>query len=31
VLHEAVSDTDGASAWWVDAGGETRVPARLLD
>ena len=31
VLHEAVSDTDGASAWRVDRAGETRVPARLLD
>ncbi len=30
VLHEAVTDTDGASAWRVDRDGETRVSARLL-
>ena len=31
VLHEAVTDTAGASAWRVDRDGETRVGARLLD
>ncbi len=30
VLHEGVRDRDGAAAWRVDAGGETRVEARLL-
>ena len=30
VLHEAVRDRDGASAWRVDRDGETRVEARLL-
>ena len=30
-LHEAVTDRDGASAWRVDADGETRIPPRLLD
>jgi peptidase E len=29
-LHEAVCDRDGASAWRVDADGETQVAARLL-
>lgn len=30
VLHEAVADREGASAWRVDSGGESRVPTRLL-
>lgn len=30
-LHEAVTDRQGAGAWRVDTGGETRVEARLLD
>jgi peptidase E len=29
-LHEAVTDREGASAWWVDRDGESRVEARLL-
>lgn len=30
VLHEAVTDREGAAAWRVDRDGETRVEARLL-
>jgi peptidase E len=29
-LHEAVSDREGASAWYVDIDGETKVDTRLL-
>jgi peptidase E len=29
-LHEAVSDREGASAWYVDVDGETKVDTRLL-